>query len=133
MRYLLDTNVVSDMARNPQGSVVERIRHVGPKVAVSIIVACEVEFGLVKIGPCRLADNVRLILAELPVVPFEPPTQEHYGDIRGALEKAGTPIGPNDLLIAAHASALNQTLVTDNTREFARVPGLTVENWLRTK
>lgn len=78
----------------------------------------------------RLADNVRRILAELVVLPLEPPADEHYGDIRLALERAGTPIGPNDLLIAAQARALDLTLVTANEREFKRVAGLQVENWL---
>ena len=135
VRFLLDTNMVSDLARNPQGRVVERIKAVGPEqIAISIVVACEIRFGLAKIGrkipPVRLADNVRRILAELTVIPFEPPADEHYADIRDTLERAGTPIGPNDLLIAAHARALGLTLVTENEREFVRVPGLTVENWL---
>ncbi len=132
--YLLDTNIVSHMARNPGGCVVEQIRKVGPeKIAISIIVASEIEFGLAKLGPCRLASNVRRIMAELPIIPFEPPAQKHYGEIRSLLEQAGTPIGPNDLLIAAHARALNLTLITDNEREFARVPDLAIENWLRVK
>ena len=131
-RYLLDTNIVSGMARNPQGVVAENIRRVGAdSIAISIIVACEIEFGLAKIGSCRLADNVRAILAELPVIPFEQPAHSHYGDIRAGLEKAGTPLGPNDLLIAAHARALDMVLITNNEREFSRVPGLEVENWLR--
>ncbi|MHB1292986.1 MAG: PIN domain-containing protein, partial [Sulfuricella sp.] len=64
------------------------------------------------------------------ILPLETPVEEHYADIRNKLERAGTPIGPNDLLIASHARALGLTLVTDNVREFSRVPGLAVENWL---
>jgi len=135
IRYLLDTNIVSDLARNPQGRIAECIKAVGAEqVAISIVVACEIRFVLDKIdhqiSPNRLAANVRRILAELTVIPLEPPADEHSGDIRSSLQRAGTPIGPNDLLIAAHARGLGLTLVTDNVREFARVPGLTVENWL---
>lgn len=61
---------------------------------------------------------------------FEPPAEEHYGDVRFHLEQAGTPIGANDLFIAAHARAIGLVLVTNNEREFARVPGLAIENWL---
>jgi tRNA(fMet)-specific endonuclease VapC len=70
------------------------------------------------------------VLEQVAILPMEPPVEEHYADIRHTLERAGTPIGPNDLLIAAHARALGLTLVTDNVREFSRVPGLLVENWL---
>lgn len=130
-RYLLDTNIVSDMARDPRGRAVERVKVVGADaIAISIIVACEIYFGLAKAGSGRLVDNVRKVLVELTVLPFESPADRHYAEIRNALEQVGTPIGPNDLLIAAHARALGLTLATGNAREFARVPGLTVENWL---
>jgi tRNA(fMet)-specific endonuclease VapC len=127
-RYLLDTNAISDLARNPRGRGAERLAAVG-----SDVVATSIRFGLAKLEagatPSRLADNVRRILAQLPAIPFESPADEHYGDIRHLLERAGTPIGPNDLLIAAHARALGLTLATDNVREFARVPELEVVNW----
>lgn len=71
-------------------------------------------------------------MAAMPILPLEAPADEYYGAIRHQLERAGTPIGPNDLLIAAHARALGLTLVTDNVREFTRVPQLSVENWLNT-
>ena len=74
--------------------------------------------------------QLETVLTELPVLPFEPPADRVYGGIRAYLERVGMPIGPNDLFIAAHALALDLTLVTANKREFRRVPGLKVENWL---
>ena len=135
VRHLFDTNIVSDLARHPQGAIAQRIAVVGSDcVAISIIVAAEIRFGLAKLGTPpvsqRLARNVARILAELPVIAFESPVDEHYGDIRFQLETAGTPIGPNDLFIAAHARAMGLILVTNNEREFARVPRLAIENWL---
>jgi tRNA(fMet)-specific endonuclease VapC len=131
-RYLLDTNIVSDLVRRPAGPVVQRIAEVGAEhIAISIVVACEIRFGLAKSGSRRLAENMGKVMAQLEALPLEPPVEEHYAEIRATLERAGTPIGPNDLLIAAHARALGMILVSDNAGEFARVPGLRVENWLR--
>lgn len=131
-RYLLDTNIVSDLVRRPAGPVVQRIAEVGAEhIAISIVVACEIRFGLARSGSRRLAENMGKVMAQLEVLPLEPPVEEHYAEIRATLERAGTPIGPNDLLIAAHARALGMILVSDNAGEFARVPGLRVENWVR--
>lgn len=131
MRYLLDTSVVSDLVRNPRGVVAGRVASAGEgTVCTSIVVAAELRFGAVKSGSPKLADRVDLILSALDVLPFEPPADRHYGEIRQDLERRGTPIGPNDLLIAAHARALDLTVVTANMREFSRVPDLRVENWL---
>ncbi len=77
-----------------------------------------------------MAQRVKLVLDQIATFPMESPGEEHYAEIRDTLERAGTPIGPNDLLIAAHARSLGLTLVTNNIREFSRVPGLLVENWL---
>jgi tRNA(fMet)-specific endonuclease VapC len=130
-RYLLDTNIVSDLVRHPAGLVMRHIAQIGAEqVCISIIVACEARFGAAKSGSQRLAKQLELVLGQLESLPLETPVEEHYADIRNMLERAGTPIGPNDLLIAAHARALGLTLVTDNVREFSRVPGLVVENWL---
>ena len=131
LRYLLDTSVVSDLVRNPWGVVAGRAASAGEgTVCTSIIAAAELRFGAVKSGSPKLADRVDLILSALEVLPLEPPADRHYGEIRQALARRGTPIGPNDLLIAAHARALDLTVVTANIREFSRVPGLRVENWL---
>ena len=131
LRYLLDTNVVSDIARHPNGLAAQRVIEVGVEYAgISIVVACEIRFGLAKSGPHRVVNRLTQVLAQCETLSLEPPVDEHYADIRNRLERAGRSIGPNDLLIAAHARALGLTLVTDNVREFSRVPGLAVENWL---
>jgi tRNA(fMet)-specific endonuclease VapC len=130
-RYLLDTNMLSELAKRPGGRVAQRITELGVgAVATSLVVACEIRFGLAKSGSARLIENVTQVMDCIEIIPLEPPVDEHYADIRNALGRAGTPIGPNDLLIAAHARALNMILVTDNVREFSRVQGLAVENWL---
>ncbi len=132
MRYLLDTNIVSNLVRNPQGRVTSRIREVGEaQVCTSIIVASELRYGAVKRGSPRLTAQLDAVLEALEVVPFEAPADVAYGVLRARLERAGRLIGGNDLLIAAHAVALRHTIVTDNEREFARVDGLPCENWLR--
>jgi tRNA(fMet)-specific endonuclease VapC len=132
MRYLLDTNVVSDLVRDPQGRVAQRIRKVGEaQVCTSIIVAAELRYGAAKKGSSRLTSQLDAVLAALEVLPFEAPADAEYGSLRSLLERAGKPIGANDLLIAAQALALGHKIVTDNEREFARVRGLRLENWLR--
>ena len=126
MRYLLDTNVVSDLVRNPQGKVAQRIRKVGEApVCTSIIVAAELRYGAAKKGSARLLQQLEAVLSALEVLPFEPPADAIYASLRTALEEeGGTPIGANDMLIAAHALALGSTIVTDNEKEFARVRDL---------
>jgi tRNA(fMet)-specific endonuclease VapC len=132
MRYLLDTNIVSDLVRNPQGPVAQKIRKVGEhRVCTSIIVASELRYGAAKKQSPRLTTQLHAILSALEVMPFESPADAAYGTLRARLEKAGRPIGGNDLLIAAQALALGYTIVSDNEREFARIPGLAHENWLR--
>ena len=130
-RHLLDTNTVSDMVKNPGGRVEARIRSAGGNSAVytSVIVAAELRFGAAK-KSSRLVTQLELILGRMMVAPFEPPADRLYGDLRAELERAGTPIGANDLWIAAQALHDGSVLVTDNTREFGRVPGLAIENWL---
>lgn len=129
--HMLDTNIVSDLIRNPSGVVYERIRRVGESaVCVSIIVASEIRFGCAKKGSKRLSLQAEAVLNALPVLPMEEPVDREYAAIRADLEKRGLPIGPNDLLIAAHARSLSLALATGNTDEFVRIPGLVVENWL---
>jgi tRNA(fMet)-specific endonuclease VapC len=132
MRYLLDTNIVSDLVRNPQGKVAQRIRKVGETlVCTSIIVAAELRYGAAKKGSPRLAAQLEVVLGALEVLPLEPPVDATYGSLRTRLEQRGTPIGANDLLIAAHALALGYTIITDNEKEFTRVEDLPLQNWLR--
>ena len=131
MRYLLDTNIVSEMIRNPQGRVTERIREVGEaQVATSIIVASELRYGAAKKASPRLTAQVEAVLGALEVLPFEEPADRVYGVLRAGLEQKGQPIGGNDLLIAAQALALGFVIVTANEREFAKVEDLHCENWL---
>jgi tRNA(fMet)-specific endonuclease VapC len=132
MRYLLDTNIVSDLVRNPQGRVAQHIRKIGElEVCTSIIVAAELRYGAAKKASPRLSAQLEAVLGALEVLPFEAPADTTYGLLRAQLEQAGRPIGANDLLIAAQAVALGYTIVTDNEREFARIRDLSCENWLR--
>ena len=129
--YLLDTNILSDLVRNPAGVVAQQIERVGEdRVCTSIIVAAELRYGGLKSGSEQLAKRVDLILSSLTILPVDLPSDREYAALRHALSSQGTPIGPNDLLIAAHARSLDLTVVTGNLREFQRVPGLKVENWL---
>jgi tRNA(fMet)-specific endonuclease VapC len=130
--YLLDTNTLSHLIRQPQGPVAERIAEVGEvNILTSVIVACELRYGAAKRGSRRLTKQVEAVLGALTVRPLESDVERAYASIRLALEKKGTPIGANDMLIAAHARALGAVCVTDNVAEFKRVPTLKVENWLR--
>ena len=129
--YLLDTNILSELIRDPNGSVAQRIAEKGEgTVCTSIVVACELRFGVEKKQSASLRARVEELLAVLDVLASDVDTDFHYAGIRANLEADGTPIGPNDLLIAAHARSLDLILVSANVREFSRVPGLSVENWL---
>lgn len=128
---MLDTNIISDLARNPQGAVARRIAEVGPEaVCVSVVTAAELRFGCVKKGSPKLTAQIGAILDSIQIMALDVPADAEYGRIRAELEVAGQPIGPNDLLIAAHALALGAVLATANVAEFSRVRGLVVENWL---
>lgn len=130
-RYMLDTNIVSDLIRNPAGKVTARLRDIGGSAAaVSIITAAELRFGAAISGSSRLQSRVAALLDTLNVLPFDVPADAEYAHIRAQLKALGQPIGPNDLLIAAHARCVGATIVTANVTEFGRVPGLKVENWL---
>ncbi len=130
-RYLLDTNILSDLVRHPQGVVARRIATVGEEaICTSIVVAAELRFGASKRNAPRLTNQVEVILAALEVLPFDVPADRAYAQLRWSLEHSGQPIGPNDLLIAAHALSAECVLVTANVREFSRVSGLPLEHWL---
>jgi len=130
LRYMLDTNVVSELVRRPDGEVAQRVSELAPgSFAISIIVAAELRYGADRRGSARLTRQLEAVLSALEVLSLEEPADRFYGEIRVALERIGRPIGHNDLLIAAHAKATGAILVTNNVGEFTRVPGLTVENW----
>jgi tRNA(fMet)-specific endonuclease VapC len=128
---MLDTNIISDLIKNPQGKAAKRIAKTGEdNICTSIIVAAELRYGCAKNGSERLLKAVEELLGEIEVLPFDVPADTEYGGIRSELEATGRPIGANDLLIAAHASAAGATIVTANANEFKRIRGLSVENWL---
>jgi tRNA(fMet)-specific endonuclease VapC len=116
----------------PQGKVAARIAHVGEEsVCTSIIVAGELRYGAARKGSARLLAQLLTVLDAFEILPFETPAEITYGDLRARLEVTGKPIAGNDMLITAHAVSLGHTMVTNNEREFSRVDGLPVENWLR--
>jgi tRNA(fMet)-specific endonuclease VapC len=130
-RYLLHTNILSALVRDPHGRIAEQLNARLPATAcTSIVVAAELQFGLCKGVSERLRIQVEAVLFAIDILPLEGPVVRHYGEIRAYLQSQGTSIGHNDLFIAAHARALGFTLVTENVREFARVPELAIENWL---
>ncbi|VXD16683.1 conserved hypothetical protein [Planktothrix serta PCC 8927] len=129
--YLLDTNIISELIKNPRGVIFYKIQEVGEdQVCTSIIVACESKFGAQKKNSQKLIEKLQTILDSIEILPLTHPVEQYYAEIRTYLEQQGTPIGSNDLLIAAHALTLHLTIVTNNVREFSRVPNLKVENWL---
>ena len=131
MRFLLDTNIVSDLIRNPYGQAGARLAEVGEhNVCTSIIVAAELRYGATKKAAPDLSRRIEAMLGRLDVVALEPPVDAVYAELRAGLEEVGRPIGGNDLFIAAHALALGCTLVSGNRREFSRVVHLRIENWL---
>jgi tRNA(fMet)-specific endonuclease VapC len=128
---MLDTNIISDLIKNPRGRAARRIARVGEdNVCTSVIVAAELRYGCARRGSKRLLKAVEDLLGEISVLPFDVPGDAEYGKIRSNLEAAGKPIGGNDLLIGAHALATGATIVTANADEFKRIHGLKVENWL---
>jgi tRNA(fMet)-specific endonuclease VapC len=131
-RYLLDTNILSDMIRNPDGAVARRYReHDDEQLCTSIIVAAELRYGAAKKNSAGLTARVAETLAGLEVVALDMPADAAYARLRVELERIGNPVGPHDLLIAAQAMSLDMVMVTANEREFSRIPGLKVENWMR--
>jgi tRNA(fMet)-specific endonuclease VapC len=130
--YLLDTNILSHLVRQPQGPVADHIADVGEaNVLTSVIVACELRYGAAKRGSRKLTRQVEAVLSALTIRPLESDIERVYASIRVALERRGTPIGAHDMLIAAHARAIDAVCVTDNVAEFRRVPALKIENWLK--
>ena len=128
--WMLDTNVLSDLIRDPHGVVASRVAaEPAAAICTSIVVACELRFGAVRKGSTVLIDRVDQLLDRIDVLPLDTDPDRHYAALRTTLESNDTPIGSHDLFIAAHARCLDLTLVTRNLREFARVPGLRVVDW----
>ena len=128
---MLHTDIVSDLMKNPGGKAATRLAAEGEgSVCISIISAAELRFGAAKNGSSKLLSRVEAILAEFDVLPLDEPADARYSILRMELELAGNTITPHDLLIAAHALAVDATLATTNVSQFSRVSGLRVENWL---
>jgi tRNA(fMet)-specific endonuclease VapC len=133
--YLLDTNIISDMMRNPQGRAnlqleVRIAQSKSPlRVCTSVVVDCEVRYGLRRKSSSKLDRAYTNLLQVVEVLPLDALVTPHYASLRARLEQAGKSIGANDSLIAAHALALGATLITADA-EFSRVPDLALENWL---
>jgi tRNA(fMet)-specific endonuclease VapC len=130
--WLLDTNVISALVHDPFGQAAQKVdTKNSDEICTSIAVACELRFGAEKRGSPKLAERIENTLKNFDVQPLSEGADRQYARLRADLERKGTPISANDMLIAAHALALDATLVTANTREFARIEGLKLENWLR--
>jgi len=133
MNYLLDTNICIYIIKKKPIAVLERFQSLSlGEVGISSITLAELQYGVEK--SANREKNLRALqqfLIPLEIVDFDYDASIIYGQIRSQLEQAGQPIGPLDMLIAAHSKSLNITLVTNNKREFMRVPGLKVENWVR--
>lgn len=131
MRYLLDTNICIYLIKRHPKNVEEKFRSLEPgDVGISSVTVAELYYGVEKSQHVEQnKEALQKFMLPLEIFDFNEEASIHYGKIRTYLEKKGIPIGSMDLMIAAHALALNITLVTNNTREFSRVPNLTVENW----
>ncbi|MFI5025040.1 MAG: type II toxin-antitoxin system VapC family toxin [Alphaproteobacteria bacterium] len=130
-RYMLDTDMCSYIVKRSNDAVINRLQHVPvDDVCISVITKAELLFG-VELSPRRHQDSVAVdaFLRHLAVLDLPSEAAAHYADIRAELKRRGETIGANDLFIAAHARALDLTLVTNNKREFGRVPRLVTENW----
>ncbi|TNM66727.1 type II toxin-antitoxin system VapC family toxin [Aliirhizobium smilacinae] len=127
---MLDTNIASEIIRHPDGAVAHRMLDVSSACCISTLVASELRYGAQKRASPRLTNLVEALIRRLAVAAYEDVSTFHYASIRGDLTAKGALIGPVDLFIAAHARSLDLTLVTNNVREFSRVEGLKVENWL---
>lgn len=133
MTYLLDTDIFSAIARGRDAELLRRVENLRLEdLAVSLITIGEIRFGLA-LNPVAVKhlERIELLLDSMRRLPLSWNAIPHYAALRTRLQKKGTPIGPNDLWLAAHALAEDLTLVTANVREFARIPSLRVENWLR--
>ena len=130
MRYMLDTNICIYAIKNQPSQVLKQLRaHEAEGIGISSISVAELYFGVSKSGSARNLAALHQFLEPLEIADFDLNAAQVYGTLRYTLERLGTPIGPLDTQIAAHALALEVTLATNNVREFARVPGLNLINW----
>ena len=131
IRYLLDTNIVIYAIKNRPRSLREKFNRLQDQMAISSVTWGELIYGVGRSSqPDRNLADIESIAAKLEVIPFDRPAADHFGQIRAELYRVGTPIGPYDMMIAGQARARGLILVTNNTKEFERIPGLMLENWL---
>ena len=131
MTYMLDTNIcIYAMKKKPE-TVLQRLRaELDNGICISSITLAKLEYGMKhSSNPAKNEQALLRFLAPLSILPFGPAAASEYGEIRACLQSQGTPIGPLDMLIAGHSRAEKMILVTNNVREFGRVPGLELENW----
>lgn len=127
---LLDTNTCIYIINNRPPNVLERFRkYKAGEVGISSIAASELAYGVAKSGSVKNRTALEMFLAPLQILPFDSQCLWFYADLRASLEKQGLSIGPMDTLIAAQALSIDGTLVTNNIKEFVRVPKLKLENW----
>jgi tRNA(fMet)-specific endonuclease VapC len=133
IHFILDTNICIVLLRNRAPGLLERMRkHAINQIGISSITFAELQDGIAKSARREQHEQTLIrFCAPLAIWPFDDQAAETYGQVRAALEREGKPIGPMDTLIAAHALSLGHILVTDNTREFKRVDGLRIENWMK--
>jgi tRNA(fMet)-specific endonuclease VapC len=132
MRYLLDTNIISDLMHNPEGRVAGKIAEIGEKyIFTSVIAIGEVRYGIEKRGSKKHAAALKWILPFINPEPWKAPADRHYATIRLAIEAMGLPVGHLDMLLGAQALASGAVFVTANEKHFRHMPGLKIENWLR--
>ena len=133
MKYLIDTNICIYLMNRRSGKVLDRFRQTKPgDIGISTITISELQYGAsTSAKPGRNRDRINDFLVPFEVLSYDDTAASRYGSIRAQLEKEGRPIGPIDLFIAAHALSLNLILITNNEKEFTRVRGLKVENWVK--
>ena len=130
IRYMIDSNQLIEWMRGHNSVPMSHVNLAENQMAVSTIAVAELEYGVEhSANPAASRKTLLSLLSLFHVLPFDLDAAHHAGDIRHQLSLAGTPIGPHGVLIAGHARSLGITLVTHNTREFGRVPGLSIEDW----
>jgi tRNA(fMet)-specific endonuclease VapC len=130
-QYMLDTNICIHVVKNYPPQLRERFNRLAERLCISTITLAELHYGAEK--SARRLDNleaIRQFVARLAILPFNEEAAAHFGSIRAELERAGTPAGAYDMLIAGHARSEGMTVVTNNLREFQRMPGVRAEDWL---
>ena len=131
IKYMLDTNILIYTIKNRPKKVREVFKRNADYLSMSAVTLGEMIYGAERSAHTRNLEDVEGLAARMDVLPFDYRAATHFGQVRAELMKTGKPIGPYDLMIAGHARSLGLILVTNNMREFKRVPGLRVENWTR--